>query len=109
MPQSSDHDISKFVKDGIDEIRRLVGSVEVEVRKAVEQIESAVRDLAAHNLRRSEVRAPYTGQINRRLVTRGMHVEDKSVIATMADLSRLRLVGFIPEKSAPIARNSGSR
>jgi len=32
MPQSSDHDISKFVKDGIDEIRRLVGSVEVEVR-----------------------------------------------------------------------------
>ena len=38
------------------------------------------------------------------MVTRGSYLEDKSVIATMADLSRLRLVGFIPEKSAPIAR-----
>jgi RND family efflux transporter MFP subunit len=60
--------------------------------------------VAKHNLRRSQVRAPYTGQINQRKVTRGTYLEDKSIIATMADVSRLRLVGFIPEKAAPMAR-----
>jgi multidrug efflux system membrane fusion protein len=77
---------------------------EMEAARKDVEASRAMRDLAEHNLRRSEVRAPYTGQINKRLVTRGTYVEDKSVIATMADLSRLRLVGFIPEKSAPIAR-----
>jgi multidrug efflux system membrane fusion protein len=64
----------------------------------------AMVTVAKHNLRRSQVRAPYTGQINQRKVTRGSYLEDKSVIATMADVSRLRLVGFIPEKAAPMAR-----
>jgi multidrug efflux system membrane fusion protein len=64
----------------------------------------AMVTVGKHNLRRSQVRAPYTGQINQRKVTRGSYLEDKSVIATMADVSRLRLVGFIPEKAAPMAR-----
>src|SRR5262249_51449021 len=44
----------------------------------------AARELAEHNLFRSRVRAPYEGQINQRMVTPGMFVEDKTVIATMS-------------------------
>jgi multidrug efflux system membrane fusion protein len=75
--------------------------------KAAEKDVDAAKAMVAvarHNFRRSEVRAPYTGQINQRKVTRGTFLEDKSVIATMADVSRLRLVGFIPEKAVPMAR-----
>src|SRR5581483_7383764 len=64
----------------------------------------AARVLAEHNLFRSQVRAPYPGQMNQRRVTAGTFIEDKSVIGTMADLSRLRLVGWIPEKAAPLVR-----
>jgi multidrug efflux system membrane fusion protein len=65
----------------------------------------ASRLLAEHNLARSQVRAPYTGHINQRKVTPGTYLEDKSPIATMADLSRLRLVGWVPEKATPIVRD----
>jgi multidrug efflux system membrane fusion protein len=64
----------------------------------------ASRVLAEHNLDRSQVRAPYAGQINQRKVTAGTYLEDKTPIATMADLSRLRLVGWVPEKAMPMVR-----
>lgn len=64
----------------------------------------AAQDIARNNLDRSRVRAPYTGVINQRRVTRGSFLEDKSVIATMADLSHLRLVGWVPESAAPLVR-----
>jgi RND family efflux transporter MFP subunit len=62
------------------------------------------RRLAEINLKRSQVRAPYPGKINQRLVTPGTYLEEKTVIATMADLSRLRLAGFVPEKTAALVR-----
>jgi multidrug efflux system membrane fusion protein len=65
----------------------------------------ATRVLAEHNLSRSQVRAPYAGQINQRKVTPGTYLEDKTPIATMADLSRLRLVGWVPEKATPLVRD----
>jgi RND family efflux transporter MFP subunit len=64
----------------------------------------AARELAELNLERSQVRAPFPGQINQRKVYPGTFVEDKTVIATIADVNRLRLVGFIPEKAAPQVR-----
>ncbi|MFO0844599.1 MAG: efflux RND transporter periplasmic adaptor subunit [Gemmataceae bacterium] len=72
-------------------------------RKEVEAAQ-AMLAIARRNFELSEVRAPYTGQINQRKVTRGMYLEDKTVIATMADLSRLRLVGYIPERATPVVR-----
>lgn len=76
------------------------------LRVAEAELQGAVnsRVLAEHNLSRSQVRAPYPGQVNQRRVTPGTFVEDKAVIATIADLSRLRLVGWVPEKAAPTAR-----
>lgn len=74
-------------------------------RKKVEAAR-AQRDLAERNMSLSIVRAPYPGQINqRRVTTPGTYVEDKSVLATMADLRRLRLVGWVPEKAAPVVRD----
>ncbi len=61
----------------------------------------AARQLAENNFNRSQVKAPYSGQINQRKVTVGSYLEDKTVIATIANLSQIRLVGYIPEKSAP--------
>jgi membrane fusion protein (multidrug efflux system)/multidrug efflux system membrane fusion protein len=61
-------------------------------------------DRARHFLNLSQVRARYPGQINSRKVTVGMYVEEKTVIGTMADLSRLRLVGYVPETAAPVLR-----
>ena len=81
-----------------------VSIADVESARKEADAARALRDIAEHNLRRSQVRAPFTGQINQIRVRPGNFVEDKSVIATMADLSRLRLVGYIPEKFAPIVR-----
>jgi multidrug efflux system membrane fusion protein len=61
----------------------------------------AARVLAEHNLHRSRVHAPYAGQINKRLVAPGMYLKEETVIGTIADLSRMRLVGWVPEKAAP--------
>lgn len=81
-----------------------VGVADLEAASKEVEAARALFTLAQTNLDRSRVRAPYTGQINTRKVTRGTHVEDKTVIATMADLSRLRLVGYIPEKATPMVR-----
>jgi multidrug efflux system membrane fusion protein len=64
----------------------------------------AARDLAEHNLRRSQVHAPYPGQINQRMVAPGAYLEEKTVIGTIADERRIRLVGWVPEKAAHFAR-----
>ncbi len=57
------------------------------------------------NLERSRVRAPYCGRINRRLITKGTYLEERTPIATIADLSRIRLVGYVPETAAPVLRD----
>lgn len=64
----------------------------------------AAFDLAKHNLDRSQVRAPYSGRINQRKVTPGTYLEERTMIATIADLSRLRLLGWVPETAAPVVR-----
>ena len=53
---------------------------------------------------RSRVPAPIAGQINQRKAMPGDHVKEETVIATIADLSRLRLVGSVPERAAPMVR-----
>jgi membrane fusion protein, multidrug efflux system len=96
------------VKD--EEVVRARASLDVAVaeEKGAEKEADAARALLAlarHNLERSQVKARYSGQINKRMITNpGVHVEEKTVIGTMADLSCLRLVGFIPEKYAPQVR-----
>jgi len=64
----------------------------------------ANRRLAEIQLNRSQVRAPYAGRINLRKVSAGSYIEDKGVVATIADISRLRLVGWIPESAAGAVR-----
>jgi membrane fusion protein, multidrug efflux system len=76
-----------------------LGVAEAELQSA-----DAALDLAKHNLDRSKVRAPYAGRINQRKVTPGTYLEEKTMIATIADLSRLRLLGWVPETAAPQIR-----
>lgn len=51
----------------------------------------AAWDIALQNLRRSEVRPPLPGVINTRTVETGQYVRAGSVLATLVDVSRLRL------------------
>jgi multidrug efflux system membrane fusion protein len=88
---------------------KAVCAADIEAAKKEAAAAEAMYDLAKHNFDRSVVRAPYTGQINQRKVTRGSYLEDKTVIATMADLSRLRLVGYIPERATPVVRQMVQR
>jgi multidrug efflux system membrane fusion protein len=76
----------------------------VKVAEAELEVARAAFDQAKTNFDHSQVRAPYPGQINQRMVTPGSHLKDETVIATMADLRRYRLVGWVPEKAAPTVR-----
>lgn len=64
----------------------------------------ANRRLAEIQLDRSRVRPPYAGRINLRKMTAGSFIEEKGVVATIADLSQLRLVGWVPESAAAAVR-----
>ncbi len=85
-----------------EERARLVGDVrlgEAEVGEA-----TANYALAQYNQKRSIIRSPFRGQINQKRINLGSFVEDKTVIGTLADLTKLRVVGFIPERSTPLVR-----
>jgi multidrug efflux system membrane fusion protein len=82
---------------------------ELEVRVAVAEFAAANAELAAakaayqlaqRDVVKSVVRPPYAGQINQRRVAEGDYLKDETIIATIADVSRLRLVTWIPEMAA---------
>lgn len=79
---------------------------EAEMRASEAELEAlrSARIVAETNLDRSRVRPPYPGRINQRRVNPGSFIEDKTAIASIADLSRLRLVGFIPEVAVDTVR-----
>jgi multidrug efflux system membrane fusion protein len=60
----------------------------------------AAHRLAQLDLTKSVVRPPYAGQINQRRVAEGDYLKDETIIATIADISRLRLVTWVPEMAA---------
>ena len=65
--------------------------------------EAALR-IAKLNNERSRVLPPIKGQINQRLVSPRSRVKEETIIATIADMSKLRMSGFIPESSAALVR-----
>src|SRR5262249_6488375 len=81
-----------------------VSKAETDAAKKDVDAARAMLEVARLNYERAQVRAPFTGQIDKRPIYDGNYVEDKTTIVTMVDLSKLRLVGYIPEKAAPIAR-----
>jgi multidrug efflux system membrane fusion protein len=72
--------------DEVDRYRAASESLDADVAAA-----KAARDIAAQNQRRSEVRAPHSGVINTRTVETGTYVRPGAVLATIVDVSRLRL------------------
>jgi multidrug efflux system membrane fusion protein len=90
---------------GVSEEERSKATLGLRVSEAELESAKAARLVAERNLALSCVRAPYAGQINQRMVAAGAYVEDKTPLATIADESRIRLVGSIPEKATPIARD----
>ncbi len=105
---------SELARDLAYRVERVGGGASeeerVKARSALRMAEAELRSSQAawaranHNLERSRVRAPYAGRINKRMVTKGTYLEEKTAIATIADLSKIRLVGFVPETAAPVLR-----
>jgi multidrug efflux system membrane fusion protein len=60
----------------------------------------AAHQLAQRDLTKSVVRPPYAGQINQRRIAEGDYLKDETIIATIADVSRLRLITWVPEMAA---------
>ena len=60
----------------------------------------AARDLARKDLQDADVRAETAGIIEERLVATGEHVEEGQTLATIVDVSRLRLIFRISESEA---------
>lgn len=89
---------------GVAEAERDVSQTERGAAVSERESAKAALELARHNLDRSQVRAPYPGRINQRKVTPGSYLEERTLIGTIANLSRIRLVGYVPETDAPVVR-----
>lgn len=95
---------SQSARTGISDEERSKTALSLRVAEAELESARAALQVAERNFSLSRVRAPYAGQINQRLAAPGQYLEEKTAIATIADESRIRLVGSIPEKATPIAR-----
>jgi multidrug efflux system membrane fusion protein len=75
---------------------------------AAVDVAKAAYEIALQDLRRSEVRPPITGVINTRTVDTGQFVRTGTVLATIVDVSRLRLRFKVSEGESLHAHEGGS-
>ncbi len=74
---------------------------------AAVEVAKAAYELALQDLRRSEVQPPITGVINTRTVDTGQFIRTGSVLATIVDVSRLRLRFKVSEAESLRAKEGG--
>lgn len=60
--------------------------------------------LAERELRDSQIRAPFDGYVQKRLVTAGMFLRLQSPVMTLVKIDPLKLTGEVPERLAPWVR-----
>jgi multidrug efflux system membrane fusion protein len=75
--------------------------------EAAVAVAKAAYELALQDMRRSEVRPPINGVINTRTVDTGQFIRTGTVLATIVDLSRLRLRFKVSEGESLRAREGG--
>jgi multidrug efflux system membrane fusion protein len=75
--------------------------------EAAVEVAKAAYELALQDQRRAEVRPPITGVINTRTVDTGQFVRTGTVLATIVDVSRLRLRFKVSEGESLRAREGG--
>src|SRR5205807_1046688 len=89
---------------GLSEQERREAFLNLQIAEAELAAARSNLDLAKHNLSRSQLLPPYKGRINKRMVAVGSYLEDKTVIGTIADLSRIRVVTYVPESAVATVR-----
>ena len=75
--------------------------------EAAQDVAKAAHEIALQNQRRSEVRPPIAGVINTRTVDTGQFIRTGTVLATIVDVSRLRLRFKVSEGESLRARENG--
>jgi multidrug efflux system membrane fusion protein len=86
----------------IEELNRARGDLEGATAEA--EAAKAALDIARENQRRSEVRAPRSGIVNTKTVETGQFVKTGQPLATIVDVSRLRLRFTVSESESLRAR-----
>ena len=86
----------------VEEVNRSRG--ETSRLRAAAEASRAQRDWALQNLKRSDVRPPLAGVINTRTVETGQYVKLGNALATLVDVSRLRLRFKVSETESLRAR-----
>jgi RND family efflux transporter MFP subunit len=79
---------------------------EAETLEADAQSAKAARDIAAQNVTRADVRPPQSGVVNTKTVETGKFVKTGDVLATLVDVSRLRLRFKVSEAESLRARSA---
>ncbi|HVJ81051.1 MAG TPA: efflux RND transporter periplasmic adaptor subunit [Planctomycetia bacterium] len=88
----------------LSEVEQVQAQMDVQMAKAELASAAAAKRLAEITLDKSRVRAPYAGQLNSRKIAVGDYVKEETVLATIADLSQLRVTTYVPELAAPRVR-----
>lgn len=83
---------------------QLISRQDFDVVRSAWQLAEAERDLAAIALEETRVRAPFAGQITRRLVVPGQQIAAQQAVFSLADFSPLRVRVHLPEQVAAKVR-----
>lgn len=78
--------------------RKLLSETEFLRLKATAATARAERDLNALNLQYSEIYAPFDGIVDRLPIEEGDYVQTGQTLATLVDISSLRLIAYIPQQ-----------
>jgi membrane fusion protein (multidrug efflux system) len=82
-------------QEALDEANQRCKTSEANVKAAQAQL-----NIAQKNLADAEIKAPFSGQIEERLVNTGEHVQASHKVAILVETSRLKLEFFVPEQYA---------
>lgn len=88
------------VKNAYEEARGRVDVQDATVRATDARLQAAEKEVAliAHNLTKTQVQAPISGRIIAKAVEQGEVVGPGQLVAIVADLSRIELTVYVPEK-----------
>lgn len=94
--------------DRLAELLKINGVSKQEYDAAQTQQKSYDADIEAlkNQLRKTEIRAPFSGQIGLRNISEGAYVTPQTLIATLQQLSTLKIDFAIPEKYAQSIKNN---
>jgi multidrug efflux system membrane fusion protein len=86
------------------EEEKIKAKAAMQAARADQATARAALKVAKFNDGRCRVKAPFRGQVNEKRIALGTYVKEEAIVATIADLSEIRLVGYVPESASAMIR-----